>query len=109
MKILKNNRVIKGGIAIILLGFLFASVPFFQIIHKHTYTHDIAQGNHVKDFEKKCCDPLKIQSHIQGILNFKSFNVKLIFANNYSLGFYKYTQLSSIKLANKAPPVHNLI
>lgn len=106
MIFLKNKRMIKGGIAMVLLGFLFASVPFFQIIHEHTYAHDIAQSNHVKDFEKKCCDPIKIQSHIQAVLNPKSVKIKLKFADNYSFDFYNYAYQNLVKLCNKAPPVH---
>ncbi|HET8828090.1 MAG TPA: hypothetical protein VFM79_02055 [Pelobium sp.] len=97
--------MIKGGIAIVLLGLLFASVPFFQIIHEHTYAHETSQSNHVKSFEKKCCDPLKIQSHLQAVLNPKSIKIKLIFADNYSFGFYNYNYSTSVKLCNKAPPV----
>lgn len=106
MRFLKNKKMIKGGVAMVLLGLLFASVPFFQIIHEHTFSHDTVKSSHVKDFEKKCCDPLKVQNRSQAVLNSKSIKIKLLFADNYSFGLYNYTYYTLVKLSNKAPPVH---
>lgn len=106
MRFLKKKKVINGGVAMVLLGLLFASIPFFQIIHEHTFSHDIVKTNHVKDFEKKCCDPLKVQSHLQAVLNPKNIKIKLVFADNYDVGFYNYAYRNLVKLSNKAPPVH---
>jgi len=104
MKFFKNRKVVKGGLAFVLLGFLFASIPFFQIIHNHTYSTDHSKVAHVKEYEAKCCTPIKIQNHFQGILTAKNTCIKISFIDDYSFRNYYYFFKSSVNLSNKAPP-----
>ena len=109
MKIVKNKKLIKGGLALILLGLLFASVPFFQIIHAHCYSNDHANTAHIKDYEAKCCDHVKIQRHFDGVLQVKAPKIKLCFVDTSCITNYIYSFQVAIQLANKAPPVFPVV
>ncbi len=109
MKFLNNNRLKNGGLAFILLGLLFASVPFFQIFHHHVYSSDTSKVAYVKDYETKCCKPLKIQSHFNAILAPQEAKIKIIFIDNYTIHTYNYSYNTVVKLSNKAPPVTPIV
>ena len=106
MKNFKNTKVIKAGLAFVLLGFLFASVPFFEIIHAHTYTNEHSEIVQLKDYEGKCCNPIKIQSNLQGILLSEVFVITLSFTNDYNINKYNYLFFAHLVLNNKAPPLN---
>lgn len=105
MRFLKNKNLIKGGLALVLLGLLFASVPFFQIIHAHSYSNDSSKSVHIKDYDAKCCDYVKIQRHFDGVLQVRPPNFNLSFTDTYCISNYTFSFNVAIQLANKAPPV----
>ncbi|MBC7653124.1 MAG: hypothetical protein H7098_01470 [Oligoflexus sp.] len=109
MNVFKNKKLRNGGLAFILLGLLFASVPFFKIYHHHTYSKDTAKVAHIKDYEANCCNPIKIKSHFNSILILIETKIKLYFIDNYSFTYYNYSFKNSVKLNNKAPPVNTIV
>ncbi|OAQ40593.1 hypothetical protein A5893_06515 [Pedobacter psychrophilus] len=109
MRILKNKKLRNGGLAFILLGLVFASVPFFQIFHNHAYSNDTTKVAHIKDYESNCCNPIKIQSHFNGILFPQEIKIKLSFVDTYSFTFYNYSFKNSISFNNKAPPLNQIV
>ena len=109
MNFFKRRILVNGGLAFVLLGFLFATVPFFQIYHTHDYSNDNSKVNHIKTYEANCCTPIKIQSHFNGILTPQEAKIKLTFIDNYSIDSYNYSYNKAVNLTNKAPPLTPIV
>lgn len=105
MKFFKQRILVKGVLALVMLGFLVATVPFYKIFHTHHYNVENSKITHISVDEVNCCDPIKIQSHFDAILSPQKVKIKLSFLDNYTIQTYNYSGFTVVKLNNKAPPL----